>query len=194
MTRIGIITGSTRPGRKGEQVAAWVQELATQHAGDKATFEVLDLKEFELPLLDEPVPALFARGSNPHTVRWAERVGACDAYIFVTPEYNSGAPASLRNSIDYLYQEWTRKAVAYVGYGVYGAVMAVQELRAQAGRLQMADIGPQVSLLLHEDFVNHTQLKPRDLHIEEAHKLVDELLAWSNALTPLRIAPLVPVA
>ena len=110
MIGIGVIVGSTRPGRKGGQVAAWVRELATGHAGDKAVFEVLDLKEFELPLLDEPVPALVAPGSNSHTVRWAERAGSYDAYIFVTPEYNGGAPASLQNAIDYLYQEWTRKA------------------------------------------------------------------------------------
>jgi NAD(P)H-dependent FMN reductase len=189
MIRIGIITGSTRPGRNGEQVAAWVRELAMRHASDKAVFEVLDLKEFELPLLDEPVPAIVVPGSNPHTVRWAERVGSCDAYIFVTPEYNGGAPASLQNAIDYLYQEWTRKAVAYVGYGIFGAVTAVQELRAQAGRLQMADIGPQVALSLREDFVNNTQFKPQELHITELHKLVDELLAWSTALAPLRAAP-----
>jgi NAD(P)H-dependent FMN reductase len=188
MTRIGIIVGSTRPGRKGEQVAAWVQELATRHAGDEALFDVLDLKEFELPLLDEPVPALVAPGGRPHTVRWAERVGSCDAFVFVTPEYNSGAPASLRNAVDYLYEEWTRKPVAYVGYGVHGAVMAVQELRAQAGKLQMADIGPQVALTLREDFVDFTEFKPQESRTQEAQRLVDELLAWNTALATLRAA------
>jgi NAD(P)H-dependent FMN reductase len=89
-------------------VAAWVQELATRHAGDKAVFEVLDLKELELPLLDEPIPAVVAPGSNPHTIRWAERAGSYDAYIFVTPEYNGGAPASLQNAIDYLRPDATR--------------------------------------------------------------------------------------
>jgi NAD(P)H-dependent FMN reductase len=162
--------------------------LATQHAGDRAVFDVLDLKKFGLPLLDEPVPALFAPGSNPHTVRWAQRAASYDAYIFVTPEYNGGAPASLQNAIDYLYQEWTHKAVAYVGYGIFGAVTAVQELRAQAGRLQMADIGPQVALSLREDFVSNTEFKPAELHTTEVHKLVDELLAWSTALAPLRAA------
>jgi NAD(P)H-dependent FMN reductase len=189
MTRIGIIIGSTRPGRNGEQVAAWLQELATRHAGDKGVFDLLDLKEFQLPLLDEPVPALFAPGSNPHTIRWAQRAASCDAYIFVTPEYNAGAPASLHNAIDYLYQEWTYKAVAYVGYGIFGAVTAIQELRAQAGRLQMADIGPQVTLSLREDFVDNTQFKPQELYTDEVHQLVDELLAWSTALAPLRTAP-----
>ncbi|MFD8032343.1 NADPH-dependent FMN reductase [Streptomyces sp. NPDC059717] len=188
MTRIGIIIGSTRPGRNGEQVAAWLQELATQHAGEAAVFELLDLKEFELPLLDEPVPALVVPGSNPHTRRWAERAASYDAYIFVTPEYNGGAPASLQNAIDYLYREWTHKAVAYVGYGIFGAVMAVQELRGQAGRLRMADIGPQLALTLRDDFVQNTQFKPQDLHTSGVYQLVDELLAWSTALAPLRAA------
>ena len=164
--RIGIIVGSTRPGRNGGQVAAWVQELATRHAADKATFDVLDLTEFELPRRNEPVPALVAPGSNPHTIRWAQRAGSYDAYIFVTPEYNGGAPAALQNAIDYLSREWTRKAVAYVGYGIFGAVTAVQELRAQAGRLQMADIGPQVALSLREDFAGSTEFKPQQLHIQ----------------------------
>lgn len=187
MIGIGIIVGSTRPGRNGGQVAGWVREVATWHAGDEAVFDVLDLKEFGLPLLDELVPALVAPGSNPHTVRWAQRVGSCGGYIFVTPEYNGGAPASPQNAIGHLYQEWTRKAVAYVGYGVFGPVTAVQELPAQAGRLQMAGIGPQVVLSLPEDFAANTEFKPQ-LHIQEVRKLVDELLAWNTALAPLRAA------
>lgn len=129
-----------------------------------------------------------APGSNPHTIRWAERAGSYDAYIFVTPEYNGSAAASLQNAIDYLYQEWTRKAVAYVGYRIFAAVTAVQELRAQAGRLQIADIGPQVALTLREDFVDNTEFKPQELHIRELHELFDELLARNTALAPLRPA------
>ncbi|NGN69516.1 NAD(P)H-dependent oxidoreductase [Streptomyces sp. A7024] len=185
-TKVGIIIGSTRPGRNGEQVATWVRDVAAAHAGDAAEFEILDLLDFQLPLLDEPIPAVGAPGSNPHTLRWAERVGACDAFVFITPEYNAGPPAALQNAIDYLYREWTGKAVAYVGYGVYGAVTAVQELRAQAGRLRMADIGPQVALSLREDFADMTVFKPQELHVPEVHELVDELLAWSRALSPLR--------
>jgi NAD(P)H-dependent FMN reductase len=186
MIKIGIIVGSTRPGRNGGQVAAWVHDLATRHAGDKAVFDVLDLKEFALPMLDEPIPALVAPGSNPHTVRWAQEAGSCDGYIFVTPEYNGGAPASLQNAIDYLYREWRGKAVAYVGYGIFGAVSAVKELRAQAGGLQMADIGPQLILPLRDDFVNNKQFKPQDHRTGELHTLIDELLAWNVALAPLR--------
>ncbi|MFI6358832.1 NADPH-dependent FMN reductase [Streptomyces sp. NPDC050743] len=188
MIRIGVIIGSTRPGRKGDRVAEWVRDLAVEHAGEAADFELVDVKEYALPLLDEAVPALVAPGERPHTRRWAERVGSYDAFIVVTPEYNTAPPASLTNAIDYLHEEWGGKPVAYVGYGVFGAVMAVQKLRAQAGVLRMADIGPQVALSLREDFVNFTDFRPQELHVPEVHGLVDELLAWAQALAPLRAA------
>ncbi|MQY34490.1 Quinone reductase [Streptomyces sp. RB17] len=188
MIRIGIIIGSTRPGRKGDRVAAWVRDLAAEHAGDAADFEVVDLKDYALPLLDEAVPARVAPGGRPHTRRWAERIGSYDAFIVVTPEYNTAPPASLTNAIDYLHEEWGGKPVGYVGYGVFGAVMAVQKLRAQAGVLRMADIGPQVALSLREDFVSFTDFRPQELHVPEVHGLVDELLTWAEALAPLRAA------
>ncbi|MCX5009291.1 NAD(P)H-dependent oxidoreductase [Streptomyces sp. NBC_00638] len=186
MTRIGIIVGSTRPGRHGDRVASWVRDLAAEHAGGAAEFELVDLKDYALPLLDEPVPAAMAPGRQPHTRRWAERIGPLDAFIVVTPEYNTAPPAALTNAIDYLYEEWGGKPVAYVGYGIFGAVMAVQKLRAQAGPLRMADIGPQVALSLREDFVAFTDFRPQDLHVAQVQELVDELLAWAKALGPLR--------
>jgi NAD(P)H-dependent FMN reductase len=189
MIRIGVIVGSTRPGRNGHRVAQWVRDLAAEHAGDAADFELIDLADHALPLLDEAVPAARAPGRQPHTRRWAERIGSYDAYVIVTPEYNTAPPAALTNAIDYLHQEWGGKPVAYVGYGIFGAVMAVQKLRAQAGVLRMADIGPQVALSLREDFVNFTEFRPRELHTAEVHGLVDELLAWAQALGPLRTAP-----
>ncbi|MEV2210122.1 NAD(P)H-dependent oxidoreductase [Streptomyces sp. NPDC050997] len=188
MIRIGVIIGSTRPGRNGDRVARWVRDLAAEHIGDAADLELVDLKDHGLPLLDEPVPAMRAPGRQPHTRKWAERIGACDAFIVVTPEYNTAPPAALTNAIDYLYEEWGGKPVGYVGYGVFGAVMAVQKLRAQAGPLRMADIGPQVALSLREDFVAFTEFKPQERHVAQVHGLVDELLAWARALGPLRTA------
>lgn len=186
MTTIGIVVGSTRPGRKGPEVAAWIHDLAVERAGGDAKFEIIDVHEHALPLLDEPFPAMRAPGEQPHTRRWATAIDACDGYVFVTPEYNAGPPASLTNAIDYLYAEWASKPVAYVGYGVFGAVMAVQKLRAQAGVLRMADIGPQVTLTLADDFVAFTEFRPQDTQAARLHALVDELLAWSRALAVLR--------
>ncbi|WP_433243602.1 NADPH-dependent FMN reductase [Streptosporangium sp. CA-135522] len=188
MIRIGIIIGSTRPGRNGDQVARWVRDLAAEHAGTAADFELVDLQDYALPLLDEAIPASRAPGRQPHTQRWAKRIASYNAYIVVTPEYNTAPPASLTNAIDHLYEEWGGKPVGYVGYGIFGAVMAVQKLRAQAGVLRMADIGPQVALSLREDFANFADFRPQEPHTAEVHRLVDELLAWARALGPLRAA------
>ncbi|KPC62283.1 NADPH-dependent FMN reductase [Streptomyces chattanoogensis] len=179
---------------KSDREAGATTDLAAEHAGSAADFELVDLAGHALPLLDEAVPAAKAPGRQPHTRRWAERIGSYDAYVLVTPEYNTAPPAALTNAIDYLHQEWGAKPVGsvgyvgYVGYGVFGAVMAVQKLRAQAGVLRMADIGPQVALSLREDFVDFTDFRPRELHTAEVHRLVDELLAWAQALGPLRTA------
>jgi NAD(P)H-dependent FMN reductase len=186
MTRVGVIIGSTRPGRKGDHVARWVRDLAVRHSGDAADFEIVDLQDYALPLLDEAVPAMRAPGQQPHSRRWSERIGSYDAYVFVTPEYNASPPGSLTNAINFLFQEWAGKPVAYVGYGIHGAVIAVQTLRAQAGQLRMADIGPQVRLTLREDFVDFTHFKPQEPQAASLRELVDELLAWAQALRPLR--------
>ncbi|RKN45804.1 NADPH-dependent FMN reductase [Streptomyces hoynatensis] len=184
--RVGIVIGSTRPGRVGPEVARWFHGLAVAHT-DAARFELVDLADFELPLLDEPEPALGRTGpGKPHTSRWAARVGELDAFVFVTTEYNRAAPAALKNAIDFLAHEWAGKAVGFVGYGAYGALQAVDGLRAIAGTLRMADIGPQVVLSIRTDFRNFTEFAPQDHHEATVKELVDELLAWTAALRPLR--------
>ncbi|GAB0106972.1 NAD(P)H-dependent oxidoreductase [Nocardia sp. JMUB6875] len=186
MIRVGIIIASTRPGRLGEQVGHWVRDLAVEYAGEAAEFVLLDLHDYRLPLLDEPVPALRAPGRQPHTQRWAESVSACDAFIVVTPEYNTAPPPSLINAIDFLFHEWVGKPIGYVGYGIYGAVMAIKQLRSQAGAIGMADIAPQLGLTLREDFVNFSEFRPQQARTAALHGLVDGLLAWARALAPLR--------
>ena len=98
--RIAIIIGSTRPGRNGESVAKWVYEIAQKRTD--AEFELVDIKDFNLPLLDEPVPPIMGQYSKPHTKAWAAKVGSFDGYVFVTPEYNHGVPGALKNAIDFL--------------------------------------------------------------------------------------------
>ena len=102
--KIAIIVGSTRPNRKGLEVAQWVFGLASQRSS--AQYELVDIAEYNLPLLDEPVPA--AMGSPPtqeHTKRWAAKIASFDGYVFVTPEYNHGPSAALKNALDFLYKE-----------------------------------------------------------------------------------------
>ncbi|GAA2999218.1 NADPH-dependent FMN reductase [Actinokineospora diospyrosa] len=185
MTRIGIIIGSTRPGRKGEAVAQWVHKLATQR-GD-ATYEVVDLADFALPHLDEPVPA--AMGSdyaNDHTKRWAEAVASYDGFVFVTPEYNHGTTGVLKNAIDFLYHEWKNKSAGFVGYGLVGATRAVEQLRLVVAELHIADVRDQVALSMFTDFDANGNLTPGDHHAPTLDKLLDQVVAWGQALAPLR--------
>ena len=107
MLKVGIIIGSTRPGRQGEAVARWAYEIASPRSD--AEFQVVDIKDFNLPLLDEPMPPIMGQYTKPHTKAWAAKIDSFDAYIFVTPEYNHGIPASLKNAIDFLYREWNNK-------------------------------------------------------------------------------------
>src|SRR6185369_17859971 len=108
MTKVAIILGSTRPGRKGEAVAQWALDLA-QKRGD-ADYELVDIAEYQLPHLDEPMPPSFFQYANDHTKQWSEKIAGFDAYVFVTPEYNHSTSGALKNAIDYLYREWNNKA------------------------------------------------------------------------------------
>ena len=108
MLKIAIIIGSTRPGRNGEAVAKWAYEIAQKRSD--AEFELVDIKDFNLPLLDEPVPAAMGNYSKPHTKAWGAKIDSFDGYVFVTPEYNHGINGALKNAIDFLYREWNNKA------------------------------------------------------------------------------------
>jgi NAD(P)H-dependent FMN reductase len=184
MLRIAIILGSTRPGRLGAAVARWVYELA-QRRGD-ADYEHVDLLDFNLPLLDEPVPPSRHQYSNPHTKVWAEKIAGFDGFVFVTPEYNHGMSGALKNAIDFLYAEWNNKAAGFVAYGSAGGVRAVEQLRQVMAELQVADVRSQVALSLYTDFEKFSVFKPAALHEKALATMLDQLLAWSGALKPLR--------
>jgi NAD(P)H-dependent FMN reductase len=136
MTDVAIITGSTRPGRKGDAVASWVRDLAVKR-GD-ARYEAVDLADLAPPSLDEPMPAIMGQYTQPHTHTWAAKIASFDAYVFVTPEYNHSAPGPLKNAIDFLYAEWTNKAVGFVGYRAAGGARAIEHLRLVLSCLQVA--------------------------------------------------------
>ncbi|MFI6979186.1 NAD(P)H-dependent oxidoreductase [Embleya sp. NPDC050154] len=178
MTRIGILIGSTRPGRKGDQVARWVHERATRR-GD-AEFEVIDLLDHPLPHLDEPLPALAGRYRHGHTRAWADTIARFDGFVMVTPEYNASIPGVLKNAIDYLYAEWTHKAVGFVSYGGGGGTRAARQLRTLCELLHMGAVTPQVSLSLHTDFEDHATLAPGAHHVSALDTLLDHVVAHST--------------
>ncbi len=186
MTKIGIILGSTRPGRVGEVVARWVYEVAAQRTD--AEFELVDLLDYKLPHLDEAYPPSMGQYSQPHTLEWAAKIASFDGYVMVTPEYNHSTSGALKNAIDFLYAEWNNKAVGFVSYGSVGGARAVENLRLVAGELQMADVRAQVALSLRTDFENFSVLKPSDFQRQALTTVLDQVVAWSKALAPLRAA------
>ncbi len=184
MIKLAIITGSTRPQRVNESVARWVYETARQR--QDAEFELVDIKDFDLPLLDEPVPPSMGQYSQPHTKAWAAKIDSFDGYVFVTPEYNHGISGALKNAIDFVYREWNNKAAGFVGYGSAGGVRAVESLRLVMGELQVADVRNQVMLSLFTDFENFSVFKPASHHEKSLTNMLDQLIAWSGALKSLR--------
>ena len=184
MIRIAIVLGSTRPGRLGKAVAEWVASRAAER-GD-ATFGVLDVADFRLPILDEPLPPSFGRYSHAHTKAWSDAVDGFDGYIFVTGEYNHSIPGALKNALDYLYKEWNNKAAGFVSYGSSGGIRAVEHLRAVAGELQMADVRAQVVLPFATEFENYRTFIPTAAAEKTLQILFDQVVAWAGALKTLR--------
>jgi NAD(P)H-dependent FMN reductase len=184
MIRIGIILGSTRPNRNGEQVARWVYDNAVLRSD--AEFELVDLRDYPLPHLDEPLPPSLGQYQNDHTRQWADKIASFDGFVMVTPEYNHSTSGVLKNAIDYLYAEWNNKAVGFVSYGAVGGARAAEHLRLVAGELQMADVRQQVALSLITEFENFSVFKPGDYSVGALNTLFDQVIAWSAALAPLR--------
>ena len=176
--RIAVILGSTRPGRRSESVAQWVVNAA--NARDDASFELIDLKEVNLPLLDEPVPAIFGEYAHAHTREWASLIAPYDGFVFVTPEYNHSFSAVLKNALDYLYAEWNDKAAGFVSLGGHGGLRAVEQLRLVLAELKVATVRTQVAFGRGD-----LQREPQQQH-EELNAMLDELVAWASALRSVR--------
>src|SRR4051794_8086093 len=184
MIRVAIVTGSTRPGRNNEAVARWVYSLAK--ARTDAEFELVDIADYNLPLLDEPIPPSLGQYSHEHTRTWAAKIGSFDAYVFVTPEYNHGISGALKNAIDYVYGEWNNKAAGFVSYGSAGGARAVEQLRLVMAELQGATVRAQVLLSLFTDFENFSTFTPAAMHEGALGAMLDQLVPWAHALKALR--------
>lgn len=182
--KIGIIIGSTRPGRVGAQVGQWVDSLAQQR--DDADFEVVDLSDFDLDLLnEETVPGAANREyENPKTQAWSKKIDQFDGYVFVTAEYNHGVPAAFKNAVDVLYPEWTNKAVGFVGYGADGGIRAVEHWRGIVANLSMTDVRAQVALSLFTDFTAFIggTFTPADRRADELTAVLDQVVAATSLL------------
>jgi NAD(P)H-dependent FMN reductase len=184
MLKIAIILGSTRPGRNGEAVSQWVYDIANKR--NDANFELLDIKDYNLPLLDEPIPPPMGQYTKEHTKTWALKIDSFDAYVFVTAEYNHGIPGALKNAIDFLNKEWSNKVAGFVSYGGAGGVRSVEQLRLVMAELKVATVRAQVTLSLFTDFENFTKFKPASFQEKAVNTMLDEVVAWGGALKTLR--------
>src|SRR6202051_375791 len=190
MTVISVIIGSTRQGRFSEKPAQWIFQQLKKHDGVDA--RLLDLRDFPMPFFDQPLPpAMPGRPPYGHDVvkKWTAQIAASDAFVFVTPEYNYGISAALKNAIDWVYPEWNRKAAALVTSGSAMGARAVQQLRETAIEVQMAPIRSSVHIPVATLWA-HFQGGDVDQGLAELHKqanvMIDDLLWWTAALKAAR--------
>jgi NAD(P)H-dependent FMN reductase len=186
MPNLTIIIGSTRPGRAGAPIAQWFAERAKEHGGFDVT--VADLAEIGLPLMDEPNHPRLRQYTREHTRDWSATVDAADAFVIVTPEYNSGYPAALKNALDYLHHEWLHKPVGFVSYGgVSAGTRAVQQLKQVVTTLRMLPVVDSVSIPFFTQFLDEDgALRPNVIMEQAADAMLDELVRTESALRQLR--------
>lgn len=186
MPRLIVIVGSTRPGRVGEPVADWFARCAKDHGGFDV--DVADLAEIDLPLYDEPKHPVFGDYAHEHTRAWSARVAAADAIVLVSPEYNTGTSAALKNAIDFLNREWKYKPVGYVTYGgVSAGVRAMEHLVQVTSILGMVPVLPAVNIpFVGKRIGEDGRLDANDVMEKAAAGMLDELRKVEAATRQLR--------
>ena len=186
MYNLKIILASTRPGRKGPALATWIVEEAKKYP--EFTVELLDLAEINLPFMDEPEHPRLEKYTKEHTKKWSEKISPADAFIFVTPEYNYGYPAPLKNAIDFLNNEWLYKPVAFVTYGgIAGGTRCMQMLKQVVTALKMVPVLEAVNVPFFTKYIDNKGKFNADEGIQRsAEGMMKELLKWTIAMQSMR--------
>jgi NAD(P)H-dependent FMN reductase len=190
MTVISVIVGSTREGRFSEKPAKWIWQQLKKRDGVDA--RLLDLRDYPMPFFDQATPPAMP-GRAPYTNevvrRWTAAISQSDGFVFVTPEYNYGTAAVLKNAIDWVYPEWNRKAAGFVSYGSAMGARSVQQLRETAIELQLAPIRSSVHIPVATLWA-HFQGGDVEAGLAEleapAGAMIDDLLWWTAALQMAR--------
>jgi NAD(P)H-dependent FMN reductase len=188
--RIGIIIGSVRPNRFADHAAKWIREIAEKR--DDLDFEVLDLRDYPMPFFEETTSPAYGAPKNETALRWQQKIAAQDGFLIVAAEYNRGPTAVLKNALDYAYNEWNRKPVAFVAYGGVGGARAVEQLRLNAIELQMAPTRAGVHILgpvYMQVLKGERTLADFDYLNQGASDMLDQLAWWAYALKNAREAP-----
>ena len=136
--RIAVIIGSTRKARFADKPAAWLMDKVKDHP--ELDFELVDLRDYDLPFFDEAASNAYVPSQDPRAVRWQQKVAEFDGYLFVLAEYNHGMPASVKNAFDQDYVGWNRKPVGALAYGSMGGARSIEHLRQVAVELQMVPL------------------------------------------------------
>jgi NAD(P)H-dependent FMN reductase len=183
---LGVIVASIRPGRVGDKVGAWVAEHARAHGGFEV--DLIDLAEVDLPLrTDEPNHPVTGNYVHDYTKAWSRRVAGCQAFVIVTPEYNHGYPASIKNALDLVNREWWYKPVGFASYGgVSGGLRAVEQIRQIVTFLRMmpaadAFVAPFVFPQIADGVFTPSQIQEQG-----TTSMLDELVLLAEALVPLQ--------
>ena len=186
--KLQTIICSTRPGRIGPKVANWFHAVAGEHG--KFETELVDLADFDLPLLDEPKHPVMQQYEHEHTKKWAASVASADAYAFVTPEYDYFAPAALVNAVQFLAREWHYKPVGIVSYGgISGGLRAAQSEKMLFTTIKMMPVPEGVPVPMAAQHIGDDGVfRPAEVVINGARLMLDELHKWAGALKPLRTA------
>jgi NAD(P)H-dependent FMN reductase len=185
--KLAIVVGSIRPNRFADHAARWIEEIARRR--DDFDIEVVDLKDYPMPLFAEQASSLWAPSQDEVARRWQKKVAEFDAFIFTAAEYNRGPTAVLKNALDYAYTEWNNKPVAFVGYGGVGGARAIEQLRLNAIELQMAPIRTAVHILLPVFLAvlkEGKKLAEFDHLNQNAKDMLDQLAWWTAALNAAR--------
>ena len=187
--KIGIVLGSTRQGRLGESVAGWIVDAAA--ARTAADYELVDLRDYPMPFFDGISPA-YVPPTDPVVQRFAAKIAEFDGYILITPEYNHGYSAVLKNALDSIYGEFNDKAAAFASYGSLSGARAVEQLRLVASELQLAHVRTQLAFSIFTDFEGFgtadVTFTPGPQHAVSAEALFGQLEAWAGALKTVREA------
>jgi NAD(P)H-dependent FMN reductase len=180
LPHIEIIIGSTREQRRGEPIARWFGDVAARR--EDLSSDLVDLAQLRLPVLAHSTPPMSGESRDPGARPWSVRIAAADGYVVVTPEYNHGYPAPLKNALDHLFSEWRRKPIGFISYGAAsGGVRAVEQLRQVAIELDMVPIRRQIAIPRVWAAIDSDGVL-REPPVAEANALLDDIAWWATTL------------
>ena len=175
--KIGIVLGSTREGRVSESVGNWVLEKT--NAFKEAQFEIVDIKEFNLPFVG-------TTSDNTNVEKWNDALSKYDGFIFIVSEYNHSISGALKNALDSARDNWANKSAGIVSYGSAGGARAAEHLRGILSELQIGSVRTHILLSLFDDFEQFSIFKPRNIHDQNLNNLFSQVTNWAKAFKTLR--------